>query len=234
MLDARDPDLIRAKLENLWLWALEYRENGVLDRLTPAEIALASNWHGDPDVWVESLLKSGWLDTVKDEAGVAQLYLHDWHDYAGRLIEKRKQNRERMRNARASHGGRTCGATKPNQTVPNQTIKTPTAWEVPSELGTLPLYSRDRKLCLRWKELLPTWKEAYPGVDVIAEVKKAHAWEVANPKKVKKDRPRFLQNWLSRAQDKRGGKGTPSGGVSGILDNIVEELPEAGGDRFRE
>jgi hypothetical protein len=46
------------------------------------------------------------------------------------------------------------------------------------------------------------WIKSYPAVDVMAEIKKAAAWLVANPKNKKSDYPRFLNGWLSRAQDR--------------------------------
>lgn len=73
---------------------------------------------------------------------------------------------------------------------------------IPAELVDLQLYREDRRLCRKWPELLPVWKHAYPGVNIVAEVRRAHAWELANPAKVKKDRMRFLANWLAREQDK--------------------------------
>lgn len=49
---------------------------------------------------------------------------------------------------------------------------------------------------------LKVWKEAYPAIDVEAEIKKAAAWLMANPKNKKSQYARFLNNWFSRAQDK--------------------------------
>jgi hypothetical protein len=48
------------------------------------------------------------------------------------------------------------------------------------------------------------WREAFPGVDVLGEVRKARAWLEANPTKRKTARgmPRFLVAWLGRAQDR--------------------------------
>ncbi len=84
---------------------------------------------------------------------------------------------------------------------------------IPAELQGLNLYEGDMNLCKKLPTLMIAWKDAFPGVDIIAEIKKAHAWEVSNPTKVKKNRPRFLQNWLSRAQDKpRGGPQDGKGG----------------------
>ena len=72
----------------------------------------------------------------------------------------------------------------------------------PDELKSLPLYASDVKLCQKWNELLPSWKSAYPRVDIMAEVRKAHAWELANPSLRKRNRSRFLNSWLQREQDK--------------------------------
>ncbi|RJQ29186.1 hypothetical protein C4571_02000 [Candidatus Parcubacteria bacterium] len=75
---------------------------------------------------------------------------------------------------------------------------------IPPFFSQLELYRNDKKLCGRICQLLPAWKSAFPAVDVEAEIRKAHAWEVANPKRQKKDRAKFLNNWLSRQQDRGG------------------------------
>lgn len=48
-----------------------------------------------------------------------------------------------------------------------------------------------------------TWAEAYPGVDVLAELRKARAWLVSNPRQGKTARgmARFCNAWLERAQN---------------------------------
>ena len=76
----------------------------------------------------------------------------------------------------------------------------------PNELQGLFLYEKDVRLVKLWPELISAWKLAFPGIDIVAEVKAAHAWEVANPKKRKVDRARFLQNWMAKSQDKYGGR----------------------------
>lgn len=49
--------------------------------------------------------------------------------------------------------------------------------------------------------LLSTWSTAYPALSLDAELSKAAAWVIANPKNKKSNYARFLTNWLSRAQD---------------------------------
>jgi len=74
----------------------------------------------------------------------------------------------------------------------------------PAALLNMDLYKVDKKLCRDWDMLYKSWEVAYPGVDILAEVAKAHAWEVANPTKRKLNKPKFLANWLARQQDKAG------------------------------
>jgi hypothetical protein len=63
------------------------------------------------------------------------------------------------------------------------------------------------------ENLATTWNEACPAVDVKAELAKAAAWIIANPKNKKSNYARFLTSWLTRAQD--GAKRTGSGPVNG-------------------
>lgn len=71
---------------------------------------------------------------------------------------------------------------------------------IPSELQGLELYETDERLIKEWPSLLPTWRDTYPGIDVFAEVKKAHVWEVTHPKNRKRNRPAFLNSWFKKAQ----------------------------------
>jgi uncharacterized protein YdaU (DUF1376 family) len=52
-----------------------------------------------------------------------------------------------------------------------------------------------------------TLREAFPGVDVIQEARKALAWVESNNKKTAGGMPRFLFTWMSRANDSRRGSG---------------------------
>lgn len=47
------------------------------------------------------------------------------------------------------------------------------------------------------------WATAYPGLEVLQELRKAKVWLEANPRKGKtaSGMQRFLVSWLSRAQD---------------------------------
>ena len=60
-------------------------------------------------------------------------------------------------------------------------------------------------------ELVERWRQAYPAVDVLPELRRMEAWASANPVNRKSNWQRFIVNWLTRAQD-RAGRGGPRGG----------------------
>lgn len=114
------------RLHMLWWWSLDYAQDGDLSRYYPDEIAEASDWSEDPELLVTALIQSGFCD---DDP----LRLHDWNDYAGKLIERREKNAERQRESRKNLGVNSTSrtqahdvrvshiATVPNSTVPNST-----------------------------------------------------------------------------------------------------------------
>lgn len=114
-------------LHFLWWWAMKFAQDGDLSRFEADEIAEAAGWEGEPEQFIRALIEAGGR---KDEGFLGEdLSLHDWGDYAQRLIERRRANAERMRDARASrraaHVPNTCaaraGATGPDLTGPNRT-----------------------------------------------------------------------------------------------------------------
>lgn len=133
LIDASLPAAV-GHLHFLWWWAMDYAQDGDLSRYDEYDIADACGWKGDEKQIVNALIEAGFIDEEEDG-----LVIHDWFDYAGRLIEKREQNRERKRRSRAktksnnespadvtspsrgqtSDGQDSHRATKPNQTIPN-------------------------------------------------------------------------------------------------------------------
>lgn len=112
----------------LWLWTLDYAPTGDLSAFGPAEISAAAECSFDAELFVQALRETGWID----EDGK----LHDWHEYAGKLLDKREADRERKAAERRSPKGvqKTSAGhppdgagTVPNRTVPNITIKPPPA-----------------------------------------------------------------------------------------------------------
>lgn len=119
-------------LHYLWWWALDFAQDGDLDKYDNDDIADAMCWDGDSDQLVEALVDVGYIDC--NERG--ELVLHDWRDYAGKLLERREKDRARKNKPketeaipqefqRNSNGTKkeTDGIRKDSSvTVPNSTI----------------------------------------------------------------------------------------------------------------
>lgn len=89
-------------LHCLWWWALDYAQDGVLTPFSALDIASAAEWTGDPETFLWALIeesKVGEKPGFLEYAGSA-LLIHDWFEYAGKLIEKRHADAERKRVAR--------------------------------------------------------------------------------------------------------------------------------------
>lgn len=132
-------------LHYLWWWALDFAQDGDLTKYEAGDIADAVLWQREPMEFVDALIEAGFLDKTEDDG----LLIHDWFDYAGRLIEKRVANRERMRKARAkaknessqhvpSTNNARTGATVQNSTVPNQPNSTEQNSTPPNDESSAP------------------------------------------------------------------------------------------------
>ncbi|MBD5469239.1 MAG: hypothetical protein HDR21_14010 [Lachnospiraceae bacterium] len=86
-------------LVNFWLWALDNAPAGDLQGISNRTIARAAGWpEADADRFVESLEIAGWIDSTED----GNLVIHDWLDYAGKLIDQREAEKQRSRKRRAA------------------------------------------------------------------------------------------------------------------------------------
>lgn len=75
-----------------WLWCVDGSEDGCLTDLDAQDIADAAGWTGDAETFTEAMIKTEFIDREPDG-----LRIHDWDDYIGRLMEKRKDTREKER-----------------------------------------------------------------------------------------------------------------------------------------
>ena len=91
------PHLI-GHLHCLWHWAMVYAQDGDLSDFSDEQIAAAAMWTGSAQAFVEALQKAGgpkrcgFLEYTPD----GRLVLHDWDDYAGKLLEQRRNNADRQ------------------------------------------------------------------------------------------------------------------------------------------
>lgn len=89
-------------LHCLWWWAMDYSDDGDVSQYDELDIAIGGGWDEDAPAFVRALVVVGFLDRDDDRTAV-----HDWEDYGGKLTRRRKENAERMREARAQAESRT-------------------------------------------------------------------------------------------------------------------------------
>src|SRR5690625_5108457 len=93
---------IMGHLHLLWHWCLEYADDGNLSPYDAHDIADAVMWEGEPDDLISALLNCGPGDKAGFlEQGQDGWIVHDWMDYAGKLVAKREEARES--GARGNH-----------------------------------------------------------------------------------------------------------------------------------
>lgn len=112
-LDISEP-LAVGTLCCFWLWALDNAPDGELPA-SARTVAAAARWNGSPSQLVDAMKTAGYIEEAD-----GTYIIHDWLDYAGRLISQRKANAQRMRDARAKHKTGTdatpCSARAPHDT----------------------------------------------------------------------------------------------------------------------
>ena len=87
-------------LHYLWWWALDFAPSGSLVKFDEFDIADAVLWDKDPKDLIKALVKSGYIDSGPN----GELHIHDWGEYAGKLLEKRAKDRARKRSAAEAAG----------------------------------------------------------------------------------------------------------------------------------
>lgn len=135
MLGIGIPQMI-GHLHCLWYWAFDYAQDGNLTPYENADIADAALWQGDPNAFVQALIECG----TGGAGFIDEDYqIHEWMDYAGKLILKRKADAVRKRAVRlkldsespsTGHPPDIRGTAQvPNRTQPNHTGPNPTGGE---------------------------------------------------------------------------------------------------------
>jgi hypothetical protein len=169
-------------LHHLWYWVSPNYPDGVMKNISDFAIAHSAKWQGDPKVFVDALVCSGFIDR---EEGA--LVMHDWSTWRSesvrakvrRATDKRPENDQKM---------------------------TSSAQVVSKSLLVFPVSGNDKDWLLS-EAFLEEQRPLYPGVDVLLECKKALQWVKANPtrKKTSRGMPKFLIGWLERSQNKSRG-----------------------------
>ena len=108
-----EPPHMMGLLVSFWLWALDNAPTGSLVDITPRMISRAAQWDGDPEKLTKTLIRAGWIDEKED----GTLEIHDWYEYAGKLIDQRQAEKERSRS-------RCCGVCRRLAGRPNADHRT--------------------------------------------------------------------------------------------------------------
>jgi hypothetical protein len=122
-------------LISFWLWALDNVPDGELDSISPRMIAYAAQWTGEPKQFLDALIGAGFIDERVD----GSLSIHDWYDYAGKLVERRQADRQRARQNRAvsnEQNGQQASTRRPTDVQRTSNGQTPDVQQ--TSVGTVP------------------------------------------------------------------------------------------------
>jgi hypothetical protein len=113
-------------LELLWHSTAEFAPQGDIGRFDNKGIAKLVGWRGSPDVLVDALVLTRWLDPCREH----RLLVHDWRDHAPDFLKKRLERGKlcifQAITPTADNGGQVC---LPNPTVPCLTESKPSLTE---------------------------------------------------------------------------------------------------------
>ena len=227
----------------LWWWALDFAQDGNLSKYDAYDIKDATLWEGDESAMLDALIEAGFIDET-DEG----LFLHDWADYAGKLLERREKDRSRKRAAaeaagvpssfrRSSNGKSTEADGSPNASSatnqPEPTNEAPALQErrfaefwkaYPNKVG--------KASCLKaWLKLKPTAELFDHIMDALAKQKASDKWQ--------REAGRYIPNpltWINQGRwddepvEAPGAASQTSTGTSGLLNKLREMYEAEGGD----
>lgn len=100
LANVSEPEMV-GLLHYMWWWALDYAPDGDVTRYSQDDIEMAVDWNGTPGAFYNALLTCGFNDhSGLLESDGQRIVIHDWHQYGGKLLERRTEDAERKRQAR--------------------------------------------------------------------------------------------------------------------------------------
>ena len=209
---------------DLWDWFVQKHPEGQIVGPDAAWlIARGCGWQGDADRLCAAMVAAGFLALIPEGFRVK-----GWKEWAGFHLEVRAAEKAKKRAQRAPSPEcpKVVPGTSRGQTHEKAASEGPCPGD-PSLVSSLssvseggaggvpPLLDSDSPVAATLPcsgsaksygvtlEQITSWQQAYPGVDVLAEVEKARVWLEANPtrRKTHGGMARFLVAWMGRAQD---------------------------------
>lgn len=121
LFDAADeleisPPHMMGLLISFWMWAIDNTPTGSLEGITPRMISRAAQWDGEAEKLANALIRAGWID----EKDNGTLEIHDWYEYAGKLIDQRQAEKERSQRRRAAAAASADGTENDQQATDGQ------------------------------------------------------------------------------------------------------------------
>ena len=173
-----------------WLWCVDGTEDGSLADLDAQDIADAAGWTGDAEVFTEAMIATGFI-----ERGPGGLEIHDWDDYIGRLIEQRKDAREKERLRKQKYRERKRQEATEAQSEPDEPVSQVVADGIDPEwlkvvkayeanIGMIPIGTAG--------EMLVSYKEDLTADVVVKAIEITNKAQAANPWKYLKA---ILDKW---------------------------------------
>lgn len=231
--DLYDDPFAEFYIHKLLLFAGDARVDGNLGAIPARKLARECVWQGDPKAFVEALVASGWLER---EESTSHLRIIRWEKYGGRVLKERLRWRlrhgrdaenpdaaepevetpEELRGVSAEAPCESTGTTASPPVLKGEGCRVKGEEEDLEKTALLPanspeppvitLTAVDKSAVPLSTEDVRQWSEAYPAVDVRAELRAMRCWLDANPKrrKTKQGMKPFVVNWLKRCQDKGG------------------------------
>ncbi len=220
-------------LTEFWCWADSQTEDGILRGIAVQDLSAVCPQelgHG-ADIcpqFFQAMSEVGWL--LEFDGGVI---IPNFASWMGKSAKRRLADAKRKQHDRHSFGDVQNGAdkcpppeghredkmrtTEQNSTEQSRGMNSPTTPSCPETpeavLGaaaavlSFPCDGKQKSWGLT-ESLVGEWREAFPSLDVLGECRKALAWVNASPdrRKTARGMKRFLFGWLSRTQDRGGGK----------------------------
>ncbi len=206
-------------LHLLWWWCLTNAPGGDLTGIPDEDLADAALWKGDPNRFVSALKTAGFIDQNRPQ-------LHNWYDYAGKLLEKTKARQEQNRQAQIRHrlkfapvsancqqpvskGNADCHTpTVPNLTsnpiiplINNVTENLKENETLTPEISPVAPSPKPPRKTQREEllELVETSKNQYPDIDIAAEFRRFEIYWLEKGRVLKRPKTAWL-NWLANTK----------------------------------
>lgn len=186
----------------LWSWALDNAPDGDLTDIDDEAIKLAADWPRGAGEFISALRESGFLDTGE------RRMLHDWDDYAGRLMYQRERNRKNAQAHRNRVRDGDVSGTSPS------TVQYPT--EQYSTQPSAPVMEPD----------LATYREAFEAYEQAT----GFTLDASRMNSIKAVVDKHPVSWVVKAIGKAQAKGIASKRLWSYAASIIESWEESGTD----